>query len=60
MVLLIFGVVSDVMTTVITTVVVVADIIATMVLFSTGNIQTAKKMHCQFRIELVKHMLSNA
>ena len=28
--------------------------------FSTRNIQTAKKMHWQFRIELVKHMLSNA
>ena len=30
-----------------------------MHIFSTRNIQTAK-MHWQFRIELVKHMLSNA
>ena len=28
--------------------------------FSTRNIQTAKRMHWHFRIELVKHMLSNA
>ena len=31
-----------------------------MHIFSTRNIQTAKKTHWQLRIELVKHMLSNA